>query len=135
MPGLLVNIDVPDLAAAEAFYTRGLGFAVGRRFGAAVTELLGGEAPLYLIARASGRSEEAGGTVTRDYARHWTPVHLDLVVDDLEVAIARIVTACAVAEGGIRSAGYGRIATFADPFGHGLCLIQFHAEGYDAIAD
>ncbi|TVV77205.1 VOC family protein [Sphingomonas solaris] len=124
MPRLLVNIDVPDLAAAEAFYTQGLGFVPGRRFGTAVTELTGGETPLYLIARPE-----------RDYARHWTPMHLDLVVDDLEAAAAQAEAAGAVPEGGLCSAGYGRIATFADPFGHGFCLIQFSAEGYDAIAD
>jgi predicted enzyme related to lactoylglutathione lyase len=124
MPRLLVNVDVPDLAKGEAFYGEGLGFVVGRRFGQAVTELIGGEAPLYLIARPE-----------RDYAHHWTPVHLDLVVDDLDAACTRLIAAGAVAEGGIRAAGYGRIATFADPFGHGLCLIQFSEGGYDAIAD
>ena len=29
---------------------------------------------------------------------------------------------------------YGKLAMFADPFGHGFCLIEFNAEGYDAIA-
>ncbi len=135
MPGLLVNIDVPDLPAAEAFYTQGLGFAIGRRFGTAVTELTGGEAPLYLIANPPGTTDAVYGTVTRDYARHWTPVHIDLIVDDLPAAAARAEAAGAVMEGGIRAAGYGRIATFADPFGHGLCLIEFNPEGYDAIAD
>jgi hypothetical protein len=30
---------------------------------------------------------------------------------------------------------WGRIATFADPCGHGFCLIEFSARGYDAVAD
>ncbi|WP_334179857.1 hypothetical protein [Pseudoxanthomonas sp.] len=30
---LLINIDVPDLSAAEALYTQAFGLAVGRRFG------------------------------------------------------------------------------------------------------
>jgi hypothetical protein len=29
---------------------------------------------------------------------------------------------------------WGRIAHMADPFGHGLCLIQFLGCGYDEIA-
>jgi lactoylglutathione lyase len=29
---------------------------------------------------------------------------------------------------------WGRIAQLADPFGHGLCLIQFLGRGYDEIA-
>jgi len=33
MPGLLITIDVPDIAAGEHFYTAALGLTVGRRFG------------------------------------------------------------------------------------------------------
>jgi hypothetical protein len=28
---------------------------------------------------------------------------------------------------------YGRIAMIADPFRHGLCLIEFNGAGYDAL--
>ena len=132
---LLVNIDVPDLAAAEAFYTAAFGVTAGRRFGGTggggAVELIGLEAPLYLLENAHG-SATAG--TTRDFARHWTPVHLDVAVDDIVVARETALAAGARAEGGIRDTGYGRIATFADPFGHGFCLIRFSPEGYDAIA-
>jgi hypothetical protein len=30
-------------------------------------------------------------------------------------------------------AAYGQLAMFADPFGHGFCLIQFNSAGYDAL--
>ncbi|WCT73653.1 VOC family protein [Sphingomonas naphthae] len=132
---LLVNIDVPNVAAGEAFYAGLFGLTAGRRFGDTVVELLGLEAPLYLIARPAGPRDEAYGSVARDYGRHWTPVHLDVAVEDIEAASARAVALGAIAEGGVREAGYGRIATFADPFGHGFCLIQFTPEGYDAVAD
>ena len=132
---LLVNIDVPSVAAGEAFYVGLFGLEAGRRFGDAVVELTGLEAPLYLIARPPGARDEAYGAVRRDYGRHWTPVHLDVAVADIEAASARAIALGATAEGGIRDAPYGRIATFGDPFGHGLCLIQFNAEGYDAVAD
>lgn len=125
---LLVNIDVPSLARAEAFYTTVFGLTAGRRFDG-VVELLGLDAPLYLLENADG-----SGTPRRDYARHWTPVHLDIAVDDLTAATARAEAAGARAEGPERAPGYGRIRTFADPFGHGFCLIQFTEEGYDAIA-
>jgi len=62
-------------------------------------------------------------------------VHLDVVVDDVEAARERAVAAGAVAEGAIRTAAWGRLAQLADPFGHGLCLIQFLNRGYDEIAD
>jgi hypothetical protein len=35
----------------------------------------------------------------------------------------------------VRTAAWGRIAVLADPFGHGLCLIEFLNRGYDEIAD
>lgn len=130
---LLVNIDVPDLEAAVAFYTAAFGLAVGRRFGGEVVELTGWPAPLYLLRKPAGTV--GAGDSRRDYARHWTPVHLDMVVDDVEAAQARAVAAGAVAEGAIRTASWGRLAQLADPFGHGLCLIQFLNRGYDEIAD
>ncbi|HEY6986285.1 MAG TPA: VOC family protein, partial [Rhodanobacteraceae bacterium] len=37
-------------------------------------------------------------------------------------------------EGEVRTARWGRIATLADPFGHGFCLIEFLNRGYDEIA-
>jgi len=40
-----------------------------------------------------------------------------------------------VQEGAIRGETYGRIVQLADPFGHGWCLLEFSARGYDAIAD
>jgi lactoylglutathione lyase len=73
-------------------------------------------------------------TATRDYARHWTPVHTDFVVADLSAAIARAEAAGAVREGSVRTARWGRIATLADPFGNGFCLIEFLNRGYDEIA-
>jgi hypothetical protein len=35
----------------------------------------------------------------------------------------------------VRTAVWGKIALLADPFGHGLCLIEFLNRGYDEIAD
>ena len=34
----------------------------------------------------------------------------------------------------LRDASVGRIARTADPFGHGVCFIQFVDRGYDEIA-
>jgi len=134
MPGVLINIDVPDIAAGEAFYTAALGLGTGRRMGDDFVELIGAPAPIYLIAQSAGTAIGPAAGGVRDYARHWSPVHLDFVVDDLDVAVDRAVAAGAVVEAPARDAAYGRIATLADPFGHGLCLIQFNDRGYDAIA-
>ena len=131
---LLVNIDVDDLARATAFYTAAFGLTPGRRFGIGGIELLGGSAALYLLVKPAGSPAGAVVAQPRDYRRHWTPVHLDWVVPDLEAALARAVAAGAVPEAGIAQHDWGRIAQLADPFGHGFCLIQFSERGYDAVA-
>ena len=129
---LLVNIDVDDLPRAEAFYTSAFGLRPARRLGDAVVELLGAEVPLYLLRKDAGT---AGAAATlRDYARHWTPIHCDVVVEDLDAALARALAAGARQEGALREASWGRIVTVADPFGHGWCLLQFLGRGYDEIA-
>ncbi|MFN3724911.1 MAG: VOC family protein [Allosphingosinicella sp.] len=134
MPGLLLNVDVPDIAAGEAFYTAALGLAVGRRFGPDFVELLGSDAPIYLLKKDAGTSIGPAGGDIRRYERHWTPIHPDFVVKDIGAAVARAVAAGAVQEGETCDARYGKLAMFADPFGHGFCLIEFNQEGYDAIA-
>lgn len=130
---LLVNIDVPDLSRAERFYREAFGLTATRRFGPEGVEMSGWPARLYLLEKAAG-TEGAGGQARR-YARHWTPVHLDVVVGDLEDALARAVAAGATAETGVRAEPWGRIVQLADPFGHGLCLIEFTGRGYDEIAE
>ncbi|ALH81592.1 VOC family protein [Sphingopyxis macrogoltabida] len=134
MPGLLINIDVPDVIAGERFYTAALGLTVGRRLGSDIVELTGCDAPIYLIAKPAGTAIGPAGGDFRRYHRHWSPVHLDFTVDNLDSAIARALDAGATQEGETIDLPYGRQATFADPFGHGFCLIEFNAAGYDAIA-
>ena len=129
---LLFNIDVPDLADAQRFYIAAFGLEPGRRFGDDAVELLGAEAPIYLLHKPEGSITAADAV--RRYARHWSPLHCDVVVDDLDVALARAVAAGALQEGATRDTSWGRIVQLADPFGHGWCLIQFSAAGYDAIA-
>jgi predicted enzyme related to lactoylglutathione lyase len=133
-PALLVNIDVDDLERAVAFYTSALSLRVGRRFGKFALELLGSSAPLYLLSKASGTSATPSAAGARDYGRHWTPVHLDFVVSALEPAVERAMAAGATLESDIETHAWGRIAMFADPFGHGFCLLEFVGKGYDEIA-
>jgi predicted enzyme related to lactoylglutathione lyase len=128
---LLLNIDVPDVETALRYYTTAFDLKIGRRFGADFVELLGWPAPVYLLTKAAG-TIGAGGDPRR-YNRHWTPVHPDIVVDDVDAAVERAVAAGAKLEAPARDAAYGRIAMLADPFGHGFCLLQFNERGYDAL--
>jgi predicted enzyme related to lactoylglutathione lyase len=130
---LLINVDVPDAETGERFYTEAFGLKVGRRFGKDFVELLGWEAPVYLLTKKAG-TVGAGGDLRR-YERHWTPFHLDVVVDDVDAAVARAVAAGARLESPAKDAPYGRIAMLADPFGNGFCLLQFSAKGYDALLE
>ncbi|MBX3537174.1 MAG: VOC family protein, partial [Chelatococcus sp.] len=99
---LLVNIDVPDLALAVAFYTAAFGLTPGRRLGKTVLELDGGQVPIYLLEKGPGTVGAANDH--RRYERHWTPIHLDVPVDDIEIALARAIAAGATLESGITSA-------------------------------
>ena len=133
MTGLLVNIDVEDLERATQFYCAALGLRVGRRF-EGWTELVGAAAPIYLLPKATGTAASPKSSETRHYRRHWTPVHLDFVVTDLNASLARAMEAGATLESEIETHAYGRIAMLADPFGNGFCLLQFTGRGYDEIA-
>ncbi|OUL11370.1 glyoxalase [bacterium AM6] len=130
----IVNLDVPDITAAEAFYTQAFGLRSGRRLGHGALELLGAPTPLYLLQNDAGSAATEDGDV-RDYERHWTPVHLDWVVTDIDAALARAVAAGAALERPIRERRWGTIAVLSDPFGHGFCLIQFSDAGYDALVE
>jgi predicted enzyme related to lactoylglutathione lyase len=130
---LLLNIDVPDVETGVAFYTAAFDLEVGRRFGTGFVELLGWPAPVYLLAKDAG-TVGAGGDLRR-YGRHWTPVHADIVVDDVDAAVTRAVAAGAKLESPAKDTAYGRIAMLADPFGHGFCLLQFSERGYDALLE
>jgi uncharacterized glyoxalase superfamily protein PhnB len=131
---LLVNIDVDDLKKAVEFYCEALGLTVGRRFSGDAVELLGAVAPIYLLAKPNGTVASSTSRHLRSYARHWTPIHLDFVVDVIEIAVDKARGAGARLEGQIRTNNWGKIAMLADPFGHGICLIEFVGRGYDEIA-
>lgn len=131
---LLANIDVDDLARGIEFYCRALGLHVGRRFGDTGAELLGASSPIYLLEKPAGTAVSVASNQRRDYSRHWTPVHLDFVVTDIDAAVEKAKAAGALLEGETQTHKWGRIALLADPFGHGFCLIEFLGRGYDEIA-
>jgi len=133
---LLANIDVDDLEAAVEFYTRALELEVGRRLEEfAAVELVGAGSRIYLLEREAATSPNAGSQTGRNYQRHWTPVHLDFVVEDLDAAVERAQAAGASLETKTEAQVWGRLAVMADPFGHGFCLLQFIGRGYDEIAE
>jgi predicted enzyme related to lactoylglutathione lyase len=132
---LLINIDVPDLEAAITFYESGLGFRLYRMlFDRSVAELKGSTGHIFLIENASGSNAVPGAPIYRDYAAHWTPIHLDIAVNDLNSAVSTALAAGASASGAVSQHPFGEIARMRDPFGHGFCLIKFSELGYAAVA-
>src|ERR1700710_3062526 len=116
MQRVLINLDVDDLERAVVFYTQAFGLRVGRRFDAGFVELLGAEAPIYLLLKAGMSEPFEGAAELRRYTRHWTPLHLDFVVTDLDAAVARALAVGAVLEATPSQQPYGRLALLRDPF-------------------
>lgn len=130
-----ICIDVDDMERAVVFYTQGLGLRVGRRFKSDFVEILGAGSPIDLLFNAPGTRPVSSSEGVRSYSRHWTPVHLDFVVEDIDAAVARLQRYGAVLEMPVADRAWGRIAGLADPFGHGLDLLEFKGRGYDEIMD
>jgi predicted enzyme related to lactoylglutathione lyase len=130
---VLINLDVDDVERAVRFYTEGIGLRVGRRFDADFVELLGADVPLYLLRKDSGTQPFANASQARGYERHWTPLHFDFLVRDLDSAVARATAAGALLEEPASDHVYGRLALLSDPFGHGFCLLEFRGRGYGEL--
>ncbi len=131
---VLINVDVDDLERATRFYARAFGLTIGRRLGVDAVEMLGGSAPIYLLAKAADSEACGSPALRRSYARHWTPVHLDFVVEEIESAVRQAVDAGAQLQSALSTHPWGRLALMADPFGHGFCFVQFLGRGYDEMA-
>jgi predicted enzyme related to lactoylglutathione lyase len=132
---VLINVDVDDLEKATHFYETAFGLKVGRRFGADGVEMLGSSAPIYLLVKTAGSAASSTAPQRRSYSRHWTPIHLDFVVEEIESAVRRAVNAGARLESAVATHKWGRLALMADPFGHGFCFVQFLGRGYNEIAE
>ncbi len=128
---MIVNIDVPDIEAGIAFYSKGLSFELKRRlFDGSVAELGHHSGQIYLIEQRPGSTPVPGCRTQRMYDAHWTPVHIDFGVEDLDTARERAMTAGATASTDITYHDFGKLAPMRDPFGHGFCLIEFSEQGY-----
>ena len=134
MNSLLANIDVPDIQAGISFYRDGLGLRFARFLTEQVAELFLGDVAVYLLEKEEGSRACSTSSAQRSYERHWTPVHLDFVVDNVEQAIEQAVRFGAKVDKPMASHAWGKIGVLADPFGNGFCLIEFVGRGYDEIA-
>ena len=123
MMKISVSIDVPDLKKAETFYVEALGCRKVRDPGSHMVVLSAGNTDIYLLEKETGTEPLVSGGVVRDYNRHWTPVHLDFICDNVDALVSKIVKLGGLHEGG-ENGEWGSIAYCADPFGNGFCVIN-----------
>jgi hypothetical protein len=118
-----ISVDVPTLAEGLAFFGPVFGFSLIAEPYPGLALIAAGEERLLLITRDGGTAPFPEATVRRDYARHWTPVHLDFHVTDVAGTRDRALAAGARLEAWHEPAGRPPVAFMSDPFGHGFCLI------------
>jgi len=124
MLSISVSIDVPDLAAGIRFYVEAFGFTKLAEPVPGVAVLRAGQTEICLLEKRPGSKPSPDTQDTRRYERHWTPVHLDVHVDDLNAALAKAIAAGAKQEQLFENPEHGSAAFCSDPFGHGFCLMQ-----------
>jgi predicted enzyme related to lactoylglutathione lyase len=133
MPTVHAYIEVADLERGIAFYREALGLTLKRRLGPNWVELDGANVPIFLLGNRPPVADLGGKKIPRSYERHWTPVHLDFIVSDVDQTVARALELGASLDREIQNRKYGRIANMADPFGNGFDLIEFVPGGYDLV--
>lgn len=118
-----VSVDVPSVEDGIRFYGEAFGFVESSRPHESYAVLVSGDARIGLLAKPAGSSPAEGCEDVRRYDRHWTPVHIDLNVDDFESTLEKALNAGAKCEQIHRISGYPPVAFCSDPFGHGFCII------------
>jgi len=125
MISVSVSIDVPSLADGIRFYSEAFGFSKkAEPVPGVVVVLSAGDSEICLLEKPAGSLPSPDAKETRRYERHWTPVHIDLHVDDLKVALDSALKAGAKQEQLHEHPDHGSVAFCSDPFGHGFCLIE-----------
>jgi predicted enzyme related to lactoylglutathione lyase len=122
MARVSICIDVPDLSVATAFYCDALGCSVEKQQ-ASHNTLSAGGVTMQLLLKEAGTAATGNGTCHRTYERHWTPVHLDFAVDDLDATLAAVKRSSGTVES-VQRGEWGAAAICADPFGNGFCLVS-----------
>lgn len=78
---------------------------------------------IYLQEKEAGTNPIPSSDIIRNYKRHWTPVHLDFLTENVDEIVEKVLQLGGLHEGG-ESGDWGTIAYCADPFGNGFCIIN-----------
>jgi predicted enzyme related to lactoylglutathione lyase len=122
-PSVHVSIDVPELEAGLRFYGAVFGFVETARPFPTMAILDANNLTVCMHEKAAGSRPAPSGPDTRRYERHWTPVHLDLHVQDFDAVLDAVRAHGGAIENEFRSHGPKPAAFCSDPFGNGFCVI------------
>lgn len=122
-PRVNVSIDVPNLDDGIRFYGRVFGFSETARPFPSMAVLDANNVTVCMHEKAVGTNSSSAGVDQRRYERHWTPVHLDLHVRDIDALLTRVRTEGGAVESEFRTQGPKPVAFCSDPFGNGFCVI------------
>lgn len=122
-PSVHVSIDVPSLEAGLRFYGAVFGFVETQRPFPTMAILDANNLTVCMHEKAAGTKSSASSGEVRHYERHWTPVHLDLHVHDLDVVLGKVRAEGGSVESEFRTEGPRPVAFCSDPFGNGFCVI------------
>jgi len=124
MPQVSICIDVADIKQGTRFYTNALGCDIKHEKEQS-SELTAENVTIHLIEKEEDSNPLIKESSSRNYRRHWTPVHLDFAVTDIEKTLALIQELGGKVEG--KEEGEWGVAAFcADPFGNGFCVIKIN---------
>ena len=85
-------VEVTELPDGINFYCGGLSLTLKRRLSPTWVELAGANLPIYLLANRPTLADLGSKQAVRSYERHWTPVHLDFIVEDLDQMVAQLIS-------------------------------------------
>jgi predicted enzyme related to lactoylglutathione lyase len=89
-PSVHVSIDVPDLEAGLRFYGEVFGFVKAALPFPTMAILDANNVSVCMHEKAAGSKSSSAGSDGRRYERHWTPVHLDLHVEDFDAVLSDV---------------------------------------------
>jgi hypothetical protein len=77
--------------STETFYVEALGCKKVRDQGSNMVVLSVENSDIYLQEKEPGTKPLISSIVVRDYERHWTPVHLDFICDNVDELVSKIL--------------------------------------------
>jgi predicted enzyme related to lactoylglutathione lyase len=122
-PSVHISIDVPSLEAGLRFYGAVFGFVETQRPFPTMAIFDANNVTVCMHEKAAGTKSSPSSDEVRRYGRHWTPIHLDLHVHDLDAILDRVRAEGGTVESELRAQGPRPVAFCSDPFGNGFCVI------------